>query len=149
MVRGKPYLFCHQGDCEHLLTIRSVRLAHADDPRRAESYPLRTLDGRRFRRKCSMCGVFEARHVTYGDRLAPCSPCFFCETCHDTLHLDAKGAPLYDEYERYGVPSRVTRSGTRGKRGKTGKNGEGEERSFDRVVERRVTRRSSRGGDTS
>ena len=101
MVRGKPYLFCHQGDCEHLLTIRSVRLAHADDPRRAESYPLRTLDGRRFRRKCSMCDVFEARHVTYGDRLAPCSPCFFCETCHDTLHLDAKGAPLYDEYERY------------------------------------------------
>ena len=101
VVRGKPYLFCHQGDCEHLLTIRSVRLAHADDPRRAESYPLRTLDGRRFRRKCSMCDVFEARHVTYGDRLAPCSPCFFCETCHDTLHLDAKGAPLYDEYERY------------------------------------------------
>ena len=76
-------------------------MAHADDPRRAESYPLRTLDGRRFRRKCSMCDVFEARHVTYGDRLAPCSPCFFCETCHDTLHLDAKGAPLYDEYERY------------------------------------------------
>lgn len=101
VVRGKPYLFCHQGDCEHLLTIRSVRLAHADDPRRAESYPLRTLDGRRFRRKCSMCDVFEARHVTYGDRLAPCSPCFFCEKCFDTLHLDAEGEPLYDEYARY------------------------------------------------
>ena len=101
VVRGKPYLFCHQGDCEHLVTIRSVRLAHADDPRRAESYPLRTLDGRRFRRKCSMCDVFEARHVTYGDRLAPCSPCFFCEKCFDTLHLDAEGEPLYDEYARY------------------------------------------------
>jgi len=34
-----------------------------------------------------MCDVFEARHVTHADKLAPCSPCFFCSKCFDILHL--------------------------------------------------------------
>ena len=39
--------------------------------------------------------------MTYGDKLAPCSPCFFCNKCFDTLHLDEDGKPLYADYVRY------------------------------------------------
>ena len=31
VVRGKPYCLRHRGDCDHAVTIRGVRLAHADD----------------------------------------------------------------------------------------------------------------------
>ena len=97
----KTYALCHHGDCEHALTIRGARLAHADDPRERGAYPLKVFEARRFRRRCSMCDVFEARRVTWGDKLAPCSPCFFCAECFDALHLDEKGNPAYEGYEVY------------------------------------------------
>ena len=101
VVCGKPYLYCHQGNCEHIITFRDIRLAHPDDPTDRAVYPIPVLNPRKHRRKCSMCDVFDVQHVTYGDKLAPCSPCFFCDECFDALHLDSEGNPLYSEYVRY------------------------------------------------
>jgi snRNA-activating protein complex subunit 3 len=98
---GKHYSYQHQGDCEHVMTIRDIRLAHADDPKDRHVYPLRIFRGRPFRRRCQMCDVFDAKHVTIADELAPCSPCFFCDKCFEILHLDENGRPVYAEYTRY------------------------------------------------
>jgi snRNA-activating protein complex subunit 3 len=101
IVRDKPYCMCHRGDCDHVVTFRQVRLAHPDDVLDASMYPLRTFAARRFRRKCSMCDVFEACVVTRGDKYAPCSPCFFCESCFECLHKDENGENAYAEYEKF------------------------------------------------
>ena len=101
VVRGKPYCMRHRGDCDHVVTIRGVRLAHADDELDASAYPLRVFAARAFRRKCSMCALFEASIVTRRDAQAPCSPCFFCASCFACLHEKADGADAYSAYEKY------------------------------------------------
>lgn len=101
VVRGKPYLFRHRGDCDHVLTFRTVRVAHEDDLKNKNLYPLKTFTARRFRRKCSMCDVFEACFITRNDSLAPCSPCFFCESCFEVLHKNSNGTDAYQTYEKY------------------------------------------------
>lgn len=101
VVRGKPYCLRHRGDCDHAVTIRGVRLAHADDELDASAYPLRVFAARAFRRKCSMCSIFEAVAVTRRDAQAPCSPCFFCASCFACLHEKADGTDAYAAYEKY------------------------------------------------
>ena len=100
VVIGKPYLYSHMEEphCEHPVVIRDVRLAHPDDPVDRADYPARLFVGRKYRRKCQMCDVFEARHVTHSDRHAPCHPCFFCDQCMNCLHLGQDGEPWYSEY---------------------------------------------------
>ena len=101
IVVGKPYLYVHMEEphCEHPIVFRDVRLAHPDDPVDRRDYPARLFVGRKYRRKCQMCDVFEARHVTHKDRHAPCHPCFFCDQCFNCLHLNKDGEPWYTEYE--------------------------------------------------
>ena len=101
IVCGKPYLYVHMEEphCEHPIVFRDVRLAHPDDPVDRRDYPARLFVGRKYRRKCQMCDVFEARHVTHKDRHAPCHPCFFCDQCFNCLHLNKDGEPWYTEYE--------------------------------------------------
>ena len=101
IVIGKTYLYVHMEEphCEHPIVFRDVRLAHPDDPVDRRDYPARLFAGRKYRRKCQMCDVFEARHVTHKDRHAPCHPCFFCDQCFNCLHLNKDGEPWYTEYE--------------------------------------------------
>jgi snRNA-activating protein complex subunit 3 len=101
VVRGKPYCLRHRGDCDHVVTIRGARLAHADDELDAAAYPLRVFAARAFRRKCNMCSLFEASVVTRADAQAPCSPCFFCASCFECLHRKTDGTDAYSGYEKY------------------------------------------------
>jgi len=101
VVRGKPYCMRHRGDCDHVVTIRGARLAHADDELDAAAYPLRVFAARAFRRKCNMCSLFEASVVTRADAQAPCSPCFFCASCFECLHRKTDGTDAYSGYEKY------------------------------------------------
>ena len=48
-----------------------------------------------------MCDVFEACFITRNDSLAPCSPCFFCESCFEVLHKNSNGTDAYQRYEKY------------------------------------------------
>ena len=101
VVRGKPYCMRHRGDCDHVVTIRGARLAHAEDELDASAYPLRVFAARAFRRKCNMCSLFEASVVTRADAQAPCSPCFFCASCFECLHRKTDGTDAYSGYEKY------------------------------------------------
>lgn len=43
------------------------------------TYPRVTYQANHRRRRCLVCDVLTAQYVVYGDRLAECSPCFYCE----------------------------------------------------------------------
>ncbi|XP_070835649.1 snRNA-activating protein complex subunit 3 [Chaetodon trifascialis] len=93
---GFPYLYCHQGDCEHLVIITDVRLAHKNDCLDKKLYPLLTHKHRVATQKCAVCHVFIGRWFTTNDQFAPSDPCLFCDKCFRMLHYDAQGNKLGD-----------------------------------------------------
>ncbi|KAA8594713.1 snRNA-activating protein complex subunit 3 [Etheostoma spectabile] len=93
---GFPYLYCHQGDCEHLVIITDVRLSHQMDCLDKKLYPLLTHKNRLITQKCAVCHVFIGRWFTTNDQFAPSDPCLFCDKCFRMLHYDAQGNKLGD-----------------------------------------------------
>uniref|UniRef100_A0AAF6DMA8 snRNA-activating protein complex subunit 3 n=1 Tax=Bos taurus TaxID=9913 RepID=A0AAF6DMA8_BOVIN len=91
---GFPYLYCHQGDCEHVVVITDIRLVHHDDCLDKTLYPLIIKKHWLWTRKCFVCKMFTARWVTNNDSFAPQDPCFFCDVCFRMLHYDAEGNKL-------------------------------------------------------
>ncbi|XP_039585792.1 snRNA-activating protein complex subunit 3 isoform X2 [Passer montanus] len=91
---GFPYLYCHQGNCEHIIIITDIRLIHHDDCLDRNLYPLLVKKHWLCTRKCSVCKMYTARWVTNRDSLAPEDPCFFCDVCFRMLHYDAEGNKL-------------------------------------------------------
>lgn len=98
---GAQYLYCHQGDCKHKVVIRDIRRAHAKDVRDVLEYPVLKWHARVRHRKCGICNIYQARKVTYEDKLAPACPSFFCEQCYYLLHYDKAGCLLYDDFKVY------------------------------------------------
>ncbi|CAN9510307.1 unnamed protein product [Ophioblennius macclurei] len=97
---GFPYLYCHQGDCEHLVIITDVRLAHKDDCLDKKLYPLLIHKHRFLTQKCAVCNMFISRWFTTNDQFAPSDPCLFCDKCFRMLHYDADGNKL-GEFQAY------------------------------------------------
>ncbi|KAK2817152.1 hypothetical protein Q5P01_025343 [Channa striata] len=97
---GFPYLYCHQGDCEHLVIITDVRLAQKNDCIDKNLYPLLTHKHRIICQKCAVCHVFIGRWFTTNDQFAPSDPCLFCDKCFRMLHYDKEGNKL-GEFQAY------------------------------------------------
>ncbi|XP_022058605.1 snRNA-activating protein complex subunit 3 [Acanthochromis polyacanthus] len=93
---GFPYLYCHQGDCEHLVIITDVRLSHRSDCLDRKLFPLLTHKHRIVTQKCAVCHLFIGRWFTTDDHFAPSDPCLFCDKCFRMLHYDAQGNKLGD-----------------------------------------------------
>lgn len=76
---GLPYLFQHDGDCEHRLIFTDVH---------ATSSPAITIDWRRPPRvhACDVCALRAARHCIFHDRIAERSPAYYCHACHLRAH---------------------------------------------------------------
>uniref|UniRef100_A0ABM5FS04 snRNA-activating protein complex subunit 3 n=1 Tax=Pogona vitticeps TaxID=103695 RepID=A0ABM5FS04_9SAUR len=91
---GFPYLYCHQGDCEHIVIITDIRLIHRDDCLDRGLYPLLTKKHWLWTKKCFVCKMYTARWVTNEDSLAPQDPSFFCDVCFQMLHYDTDGNKL-------------------------------------------------------
>lgn len=98
---GAQYLYCHQGDCKHKVVVRDIRRAHAKDVQDVAAYPVLKWHARVRHRKCSICNIYQARKVTYEDKLAPACPTFFCEQCYYLLHYNKDGCLLYNDFKVY------------------------------------------------
>jgi len=83
---GSQYCLCHQGDCEHIMIFDEIRLWREGDEQNARAYPLQTFEGVHQIKKCTICKSAPCKKVTYDDKLAPESPCFFCDECYHQLH---------------------------------------------------------------
>ncbi|KAM6034270.1 snRNA-activating protein complex subunit 3 isoform 3-T4 [Chlamydotis macqueenii] len=58
---GFPYLFCHQGNCEHIIIVTDIRLIHHDDCLDRSFYPLLIKKHWLCTRKCFVCKMYTAR----------------------------------------------------------------------------------------
>lgn len=95
-----PYLFTHMGSCTHTFKFTQIRLYHpkTDNPN-ATGYPISMYQARLKRKKCRICDLYSAKHVTVDDKLAPENPCHFCDSCYYALHYDVEGKLLYSDFE--------------------------------------------------
>ncbi|KAJ1522164.1 hypothetical protein ONE63_002475 [Megalurothrips usitatus] len=78
---GYPYLYQHQGNCEHLFCFSDVRLIHQSDVLKMSRYPLLRSLSRQHSRYCMLCGHYLAKWVTVGNARVPHDPCYFCQAC--------------------------------------------------------------------
>ncbi|KAL6616593.1 hypothetical protein ACP70R_038863 [Stipagrostis hirtigluma subsp. patula] len=92
---GAGYLYCHQGNCKHMIVIRDMRLVHPEDTQNQAEYPLLTFQLQKRFQKCSVCQIYRATKMTIDDKWAPNNPCYFCIKCYYLLHYKEDGALLY------------------------------------------------------
>ncbi|KAJ2821928.1 hypothetical protein FBU31_004747 [Coemansia sp. 'formosensis'] len=92
----QPYIFMHQGDCEHVMMFTDLRLLGPKDDQFVESYPKQIFRTRHMRHKCRMCSAYPAQFVTKNDFHSGMSPCYFCEKCYTPFHFGADEEKLLD-----------------------------------------------------
>jgi snRNA-activating protein complex subunit 3 len=62
---GAQYLYCHQGNCEHIIIFTDMRLFHNEDPKNKNLYPIHTFQSRIKRKKCRICDIYSAKYFKY------------------------------------------------------------------------------------
>ena len=86
---GYPYLYCHQGNCEHIVVFKDMRVITENDPQDVRRYPFKINEACKRQRKCSVCNIHMIKWMTVNDALAFEDPSFFCEKCFDYLHYSS------------------------------------------------------------
>lgn len=93
--QNESYLYCHQGDCEHIITITDIRLLNSridiTDPAK---YPLETLKRQERKAMCSVCHLVTVQWVVTKSVLCPEIPCFLCDQCLRMLCFSEHGKLL-------------------------------------------------------
>ncbi|KAJ4810048.1 snRNA-activating protein complex subunit [Rhynchospora pubera] len=92
---GNGHLYCHQGNCRHLIVIRDMRLLDPDDAQMQGDYPMLIYQLRTKYRKCSVCRIYHANKMTVDDKWASVNPCYFCLNCYYLLHYNEDNTLLY------------------------------------------------------
>lgn len=97
---GFPYVFVHQGNCEHLLVFSDVSLIHASDVRNCFRYPLYKSLGLLKQHMCMICNVTRARWITFENPRVPADPFYFCDRCFKSYNfVDGKQVGDFKYYE--------------------------------------------------
>ncbi|CAI9109954.1 OLC1v1009898C2 [Oldenlandia corymbosa var. corymbosa] len=97
---GAGYLYCHRGDCKHIIVFRDMRLSHPEDVQNRAAYPLISYQLKLILRKCSVCNIYKATKITVDDKWAKENPCYFCDLCYYMLHY-VDGSLLYSDFSVY------------------------------------------------
>lgn len=112
---GCPYLYLHQGDCEHLFTISDIKYvtkSPALDQVKFPSVTAAALGGKAQNLRCYMCQNRPPHWYTRDNHRLPLDPFFFCETCFHSFNYDANKKKIgnfraYLYTSSYGIPNSV------------------------------------------
>ena len=78
---GFPWVYQHQGSCEHLIVFSDARLLNSNDNLSVALYPKIHRIKPHINKYCMTCGIFSVRWITTNNDRLPHDPCFFCESC--------------------------------------------------------------------
>lgn len=97
---GHPYLYMHQGDCEHLFTISDIKYVPNDPNHLGQTrFPFVTATsiGRKADNlRCYMCRNRPPHWYTRNNSRLPVDPYFFCENCFHSFNYDADKRKIGD-----------------------------------------------------
>lgn len=91
---GCPYLYVHQGNCEHLVVFSDIRMVHPHDNLSIQEYPCMIQRSHKKRTICNVCAYASARWRTVESEHALENTSFFCDACFRSLHYDKDGKKL-------------------------------------------------------
>ncbi|XP_011406075.2 PREDICTED: snRNA-activating protein complex subunit 3-like [Amphimedon queenslandica] len=102
---GYPYLYCHHGNCEHIMIFNDIRLLTDKDIQDRSLYPLLNEYIKEFRKRCDVCDELTAMWSVIDDQVGTQSPSYYCDSCHKLMHYDKNGRkrgefkcyPYFDE----------------------------------------------------
>ena len=116
---GYPYLYLHQGNCEHLFTISDIRYISAGDSAvEREKYPFVTataIGRKEDALKCYMCRSRPPHWYTRKNSRLPVDPFFFCDSCFHSFNYDSERKKI-GNFQAYvyagslGIPESISSS---------------------------------------
>ncbi|XP_012254068.3 snRNA-activating protein complex subunit 3 isoform X2 [Athalia rosae] len=83
---GFPWVYQHQGTCEHLIVFSDARLVNLSDPLSVSSYPRIHRMRACSTKYCMVCGMFAANWITTNNERIPHEPCYFCNSCFQSFN---------------------------------------------------------------
>lgn len=93
---GYPYVYQHQGKCEHLMVFTDLRLVSKSDCLDRSLYPLYVGVTQSVQNMCMVCKALPSKWVTqHNDRL-PYDTFFFCKTCFQNFNYTKDGEKIGD-----------------------------------------------------
>ncbi|XP_023025055.1 proximal sequence element A Pbp49 [Leptinotarsa decemlineata] len=101
---GYPYVYIHQGNCEHILTFSDARLIQPNDCLVSEKYPRIVSVCRSTNVLCLICGIAPSQWLVKKCDRFPQEKVFLCtDCCNSYLYIDGKKVgdfelyPFFDE----------------------------------------------------
>ena len=96
VVIGKPYLYVHQGECQHIVTFVKIWRNSEEDKQTTDFYPSDIFTPVLRKKKCKICTIFPAQWTVVDDPLIGDSISYLCPKCLDSLHSESTV-----EYKKY------------------------------------------------
>lgn len=100
---GYPYLYMHQGDCEHLFVFADARLLQHNDCLHSKCYPHVFAVSRNANRMCFMCSISLAKWICINSDRFPQNKVLLCTECCNAYNYinkekigEFKLYPFYD-----------------------------------------------------
>ncbi|XP_067930025.1 snRNA-activating protein complex subunit 3-like [Watersipora subatra] len=93
---GMPYVFIHQGNCEHIIQFTDIRLINNDDCQTPSAYPIQLTAVPPKFTICNSCQTRANKWMVTGSILSPSDPAHYCDVCFKMLHYDTNGTKVCD-----------------------------------------------------
>ncbi|CAK9802379.1 snRNA-activating protein complex subunit 3 [Anthophora quadrimaculata] len=96
---GFPWVYKHQGGCEHLVVFSNARFINCDDDLVVSAYPKIVRLRPTATKFCMICGIYTADWITIEHERIPHNPCYFCNICFMSYnYVDGKKIGNFDAY---------------------------------------------------
>lgn len=86
---GLPYLYLHQGNCEHMIVFTDLRLLKPNvDSMNISDYPKIVQTSDRTATRCKICKVKTAKWIVRENKRLPDEFILFCDVCFYSFNYD-------------------------------------------------------------
>ncbi|GBL95754.1 snRNA-activating protein complex subunit 3 [Araneus ventricosus] len=85
---GYPYVYVHQGDCEHLIVFSDLQYYTHHHCSNRLQYPLHVSLKPKRRVLCMICRIHTAEWIVFDNKRLPENPFYFCKTCFFSFNYD-------------------------------------------------------------
>ncbi|XP_003486019.1 snRNA-activating protein complex subunit 3 [Bombus impatiens] len=102
---GFPWVYKHQGGCEHLIVFSDARFINCDDELAISAYPRIVRLRPTSSKFCMICGIYTVQWITMEHERIPHNPCYFCDICFKSYnYINGKKV---GEFKAYAYPQNI------------------------------------------
>lgn len=98
---GFPYVYMHQGNCEHLIVFTDVRLHHQNDSQDPARYPMLRGQASKLAVKCYICSLNLANWIVMNESRIPVPNAHVCDRCLKQFCYTARGTKVLPNIRVY------------------------------------------------